>query len=393
MKPNTKGLTTLQKTSLSLMAVLAFLTFIGANLQTVMWQSSEWLVSTVLPAVVVQLTNEERADNSAQPLVRNSILDKAAQLKAEHMARNEYFSHYSPDGVSPWYWFDEAGYTYAHAGENLAIHFTDSSEVVEAWMNSPLHRENIVNNIYTEIGVGTAKGKYEGYDTVYVVQLFGTPAMAPKPAVENEPKSEPLALSVSSEQMVESQVMTEPEMNTEVSEEITELKPVLTEEVVESPKTVEVNVLNEVTETLSEQTSDIEVVETKPQELETEAQVVFVDNPAPELAVDETENSEIVVIESEPIATSSGLAVARITTPTPSHTGATVASLATQPNSLLQLIYLLLAVAVIAMLGTSVVVEARRFHFQQVAYSLILLFAMAGLWFAHSFLTTGAVII
>jgi hypothetical protein len=95
------------------------------------------------------------------------------------MAKNGYFAHFAPDGTSPWHWFDEAGYVYTHAGENLAIHFTDSNEVVDAWMNSPKHRENIVNGVYTEIGVGTAKGKFEGYDTVYVVQLFGTPAQAP----------------------------------------------------------------------------------------------------------------------------------------------------------------------------------------------------------------------
>jgi hypothetical protein len=52
-------------------------------------------------------------------------------------------------------------------------------EVVEAWMNSPAHRENIVSGKYTEIGVGTAKGTYDGYETVYVVQLFGTPAVQP----------------------------------------------------------------------------------------------------------------------------------------------------------------------------------------------------------------------
>jgi uncharacterized protein YkwD len=129
--------------------------------------------------VVVELTNEERVDNQSAPLRRNDTLDRAAQLKAEHMAKHEYFSHFSPDGVSPWHWFREAGYVYAHAGENLAVHFTDSAEVVEAWMDSPSHRQNIVDSRYTEIGVGTAKGTFDGYDTVYVVQLFGAPAVAP----------------------------------------------------------------------------------------------------------------------------------------------------------------------------------------------------------------------
>ena len=95
--------------------------------------------------MVVDLTNEERAMNHAAPLQRNAVFDEAARLKAEHMARYEYLQHFSPDGVSPWHWFDKAGYRYAFAGENLAIHFTDSDEVVEAWMNSPAHRQNIVD--------------------------------------------------------------------------------------------------------------------------------------------------------------------------------------------------------------------------------------------------------
>lgn len=157
MQTSSHGFNKLQKVSMSLMAILVFITFIGSNLHAILWQSSDWLISTVLPAVVVDLTNEERDDNAKAPLVRNSVLDQAAQMKAEHMAKEGYFSHYSPDGVSPWYWFNEAGYVYAHAGENLAVHFTDSAEVVEAWMKSPTHRQNIVNGVYTEIGVGTAK--------------------------------------------------------------------------------------------------------------------------------------------------------------------------------------------------------------------------------------------
>ena len=162
----------LQRFAVTLMMLLVLLTFVGANLHALLWQSSQWLVSTVLPAVVVDLTNEERAEFSEAPLRRNSILDEAARQKAEHMAQKEYFAHYAPDGTSPWFWFDQAGYVYAHAGENLAIHFTDSEEVVEAWMDSPSHRENIVSGKFTEIGVGTAKGEFEGYETVYVVQLF-----------------------------------------------------------------------------------------------------------------------------------------------------------------------------------------------------------------------------
>ena len=165
----------LQRLSLLFMAGLLVLTFVATNMQAVLWQSSDWLVGVVLPAVVVNLTNDNRADTT--PLSRSSVLDEAASAKAAHMAEHSYFAHFAPDGTTPWYFFDEAGYVYAHAGENLAIHFSDSAEVVEAWMNSPAHRQNIENSLFTEIGVGTAKGRYKGYDTVFVVQLFGAPAV------------------------------------------------------------------------------------------------------------------------------------------------------------------------------------------------------------------------
>ncbi len=165
----------LQKMAIIGMAGLILLSFVAVNLQSLLWQSSDWLVGAVLPATVVDLTNKERSDLTLSSLNRNPLLDEAAKLKAEDMAKKHYFSHYSPDNVSPWYWFNQVNYDYLHAGENLAIYFTDSEAIVNAWMNSPSHRANIVDQKYTEIGVGTAKGIYNGYKTVYVVQLFGTP--------------------------------------------------------------------------------------------------------------------------------------------------------------------------------------------------------------------------
>ena len=166
----------LQKAAMVGMLALALITFSVVNMQSILWLASEYLVAAVLPAVVLEETNASREDQNLQPLGRNSLLDEAARLKAENMAEESYFSHWSPKGVSPWHWFEEVGYGYTKAGENLAVHFTDSTAVVEAWLNSPSHRANILNEQYTEMGVGTAVGRYEGYDTVYVVQLFGAPA-------------------------------------------------------------------------------------------------------------------------------------------------------------------------------------------------------------------------
>ncbi len=143
------------------------------------------MTATVLPAVLVDLTNEARVSNSEQSLTRNTVLDDTARLKAEDMARLGYFAHTSPEGVTPWHWFNEAGYSFAYAGENLAINFTESVDVESAWLASPTHKANILNSHFTEIGIATIDGIYQGRPTTYVVQMFGTPVMRsiPEPKV------------------------------------------------------------------------------------------------------------------------------------------------------------------------------------------------------------------
>lgn len=132
-------------------------------------------LASVLPGVLTSLTNEERAQNDASPLVENDLLDQAAEMKANDMATHGYFAHTSPDGKTPWYWFNQVGYNYMYAGENLAVNFFESEDVARAWMNSPTHRANIVKKDFTEMGIGVATGVYEGRSTVFVAQLFGTP--------------------------------------------------------------------------------------------------------------------------------------------------------------------------------------------------------------------------
>jgi len=142
--------------------------------QTLLIKNSQF--SAIISTVIVDLTNEDRIENDLTPLAMNPVLKEAAQRKANDMAAKGYFSHNSPDGITPWHWFREAGYKYAFAGENLAVNFSDSEEVAKAWMLSPSHKDNILNSKFTEIGVATAKGIYNGRETVFVVQLFGRPA-------------------------------------------------------------------------------------------------------------------------------------------------------------------------------------------------------------------------
>jgi hypothetical protein len=134
--------------------------------------------AAVLASALVEQTNQNRITGELGKLTVNPLLEKAAQLKANDMAEKGYFAHNAPDGKTPWFWFREVGYDYAAAGENLAVNFTDSKDVTDAWMRSPTHRANILNGNYTEVGIATAQGTYKGKNAIFVVQEFGRPSLA-----------------------------------------------------------------------------------------------------------------------------------------------------------------------------------------------------------------------
>lgn len=132
-------------------------------------------LSAIYASVLVNLTNRDRVMANVSELKVNPLLEKVAQMKADDMATKSYFAHNTPDGKTPWYWFDQAGYKYIYAGENLAVNFQNSEDVETAWMNSKTHWYNIMNPKYTEIGIATSTGFYKGRQAVFVVQMFGTP--------------------------------------------------------------------------------------------------------------------------------------------------------------------------------------------------------------------------
>nr|WP_106779411.1 CAP domain-containing protein [Lysinibacillus timonensis] len=110
---------------------------------------------------VVDLTNAERAKAGLKPLEIYTPLMGVAQAKSEDMAKNNYFSHNSPTYGSPFDQIKAAGISYRAAGENIAQGQTTPAQVVQAWMDSPGHRANILNANYTHIGVGyVADGNY-----------------------------------------------------------------------------------------------------------------------------------------------------------------------------------------------------------------------------------------
>lgn len=129
--------------------------------------------SSISKDEVVRLTNQKRAEAGLSQLSLNVVLSNAAQSKGSDMISKDYWAHVAPDGTQPWAFFNGVGYKYRYAGENLARDFTNATEAVNAWMNSPTHRENILNPKYKEIGIGVVEGDLAGSDTTIIVQFFG----------------------------------------------------------------------------------------------------------------------------------------------------------------------------------------------------------------------------
>jgi hypothetical protein len=166
---------------ISMVIILCFVIFLlGMSFGSSYFLNRTVLGANVTASVLIDLTNESRLAYNEQPLVRSALLDQAAQMKAQDMTNEGYFAHTSPEGVTPWHWFQEVGYTFLYAGENLAINFTDAQAVRDAWLASPKHRQNLLDIKFQEIGMATMDGLYKGDPSIYVVQLFGTPAVIRK---------------------------------------------------------------------------------------------------------------------------------------------------------------------------------------------------------------------
>lgn len=123
-------------------------------------------------AEVARLVNVERAKNGLQPLTLNWQLSRVARYKSEDMRDKGYFSHNSPTYGSPFDMMKSFNIAYSSAGENIAAGQTTAQAVMESWMNSPGHRQNILSANYTQIGVGYCTGGSYRY---YWTQQFIRP--------------------------------------------------------------------------------------------------------------------------------------------------------------------------------------------------------------------------
>ncbi|MFE2303632.1 CAP domain-containing protein [Streptomyces sp. NPDC059445] len=107
---------------------------------------------------VLKLVNDERAKVGCSPVAANSALTDLAKAFSEDMAARDFFDHTDPSGLSPWDRAANAGIT-SLGGENIARGQADAAAVMDAWMNSPGHKANILNCDFKTLGVGVHFGE------------------------------------------------------------------------------------------------------------------------------------------------------------------------------------------------------------------------------------------
>ena len=137
---------------------------------------------------VFDLTNVERVREGGGVLLWNQHLASMAYTKAKDMLDRQYFAHESPDGKNVAGLAVDASYAYRLVGENLAVgNFRSNEELIQGWMGSPGHRENMLKGEYTEMGAATLEGVFEGARVWMAVQEFGKPSpICDAPSIETK---------------------------------------------------------------------------------------------------------------------------------------------------------------------------------------------------------------
>ena len=125
-------------------------------------------------ASVIYLTNKAREGNGLPPLLGNHLLDAIAHARAKDMLEKQYFAHISPTGQQASDLAQEFGYAYKIIAENIGSgHFYTNQKIVDGWMQSPGHRENILSSDVRDMGAAVVKGNMKGKETYVAVQIFG----------------------------------------------------------------------------------------------------------------------------------------------------------------------------------------------------------------------------
>lgn len=163
-------------TLVSIFKLAVFFTYEAKNIR-----ASDLSIQNILKGI-----NEQRTLRNLPSLNADSRLSTAAQQKSDDMQNRHYFSHTDPEGNYIWNKIIEAGYTpYSTLGENLAIEFYNTESLVSAWMNSPTHRQNVLNDSFKDQGMGLNLGDVAlGQYYSAITNTFGSLAKAVTPDVK-----------------------------------------------------------------------------------------------------------------------------------------------------------------------------------------------------------------
>jgi hypothetical protein len=161
-------------------SALVYFTVVIWGLRLILPASLTFAQSFLSPADIMDRINHERSSRSIPTVATNAKLATAAQEKSDDMLARSYFSHIDPDGNYIWPKIEAAGYKpFLTLGENLAMDFSSPDELIAAWMNSPTHRANLLNDKFRDQGLALSSGRYEpNHDTTIVVSVFGALAGA-----------------------------------------------------------------------------------------------------------------------------------------------------------------------------------------------------------------------
>jgi len=122
---------------------------------------------------IIDLVNVERKKYNLNKLEFNSQLEKMANNRIIDMKNKHYFAHINPDNNGLKYFVEQVDYNYLIVGENLAMNYYDNSEVVQAWMESPSHKKNILKPSYSEIGIESGEIKINGKNKFVIAMILG----------------------------------------------------------------------------------------------------------------------------------------------------------------------------------------------------------------------------
>lgn len=131
-------------------------------------------------AAFLELINDYRAENDAEPLTATKTLNVASYGHSKDMADNDYFDHESQDGRQPEDRMEEAGYDGSTTGENIAAGYPTAEEVFEVWRESEGHNENMLDEDFAAIGIGLADNDDSEYGEYWTTDFGDEVDAAPE---------------------------------------------------------------------------------------------------------------------------------------------------------------------------------------------------------------------